>query len=139
MLNHEAEAPTCRRILEQAKALQTVICVSPIVQVEVIRPRGASLPLAKEQRDKVRAFFENDYVQWRVVDRKIANDAQLLCWDYSLHPRDAIHLAVALDLECDFLETSDDDLLRLDQRIRSTSLRICRPGAFDNPDLFDRQ
>ena len=139
MLNRETEAPTCKRILEQAKALQTEICVSPIVQVEVIRPKRAPRPLAKEQRDKVRAFFENDYIRWRIVDRKIANDAQLLCWDYSLRPRDAIHLAVALDLECDFLETSDSDLLKLDQRIPSTSLRICKPGALDPPDLFDQQ
>ena len=137
VLNREADAPTCRRILEQAQAFETEICVSPIVQVEVIRPKGTSLPLANEQRDKVRAFFENDYVRWRIIDRKIANDAQLLCWDYSLHPRDAIHLAVALDLECDLLETSDSDLLRLDQKIPSTSLRICKPGALGQADLFD--
>lgn len=137
LLNDEADAQVCERILEQAKERQTQICVSPIVQVEVIRPRGSATPLAKELRDKVRAFFENDYIRWRIVDRKIANDAQQLCWDYPLHPRDAIHLAVALDLGCDLLETSDSDLLRLDQTIPSTSLRICKPGALGQADLFD--
>jgi len=122
LLNDEAEAPACERILDQAKGRQTEICVSPI---------------AKDLRDKVRAFFENDYVRLRVVDRKIANDAQQLCWDHSLHPRDAIHLAVALDLECDLLETSDSDLLRLDQKIPSTSLRICKPDALGQADLFE--
>ena len=137
LLNDEAAAPTCERILEQAKEGQTEICVSPIVQVEVIRPKGSPLPLAKELRDKVLAFFENDYVRWRIIDRKIANDAQLLCWDHSLHPRDAIHLAVALDLERDLLETADRDLLRLDRTIPSTSLRICQPGALGQADLFN--
>ena len=137
LLNDEAEAPACERILDQAKRGQTEIYVSPIAQVEVIRPKGSPLPLAKDLRDKVRAFFENDYVRWRIIDRKIANDAQLLCWDHSLHPRDAFHLAVALDLECDLLETSDSDLLRLDQKIPSTSLRICKPGALGQADLFD--
>ena len=137
LLNDEPEAATCERTLEEAKQRQTEICVSPIVQLEVIRPKGAPLPLAKGLRDKVRAFFENDYIRLRVVDRKIANDAQELCWDYSLHPRDAIHLAVALDLECHLLETSDSRLLRLDQTIPSTPLRICKPGALGQADLFD--
>ena len=137
LLNDEAEAPACERILDQAKGRQTEICVSPIVQVEVIRPKGSPLPLAKEWREKVRGFFENDFFRWRIIDRKIANDAQLLCWDHSLHPRDAIHLAVALDLKSDLLETADRDLLRLDGAIPSTSLRICQPGTVGQADLFD--
>ena len=137
LLNDEPDAATCERILEEAKERQTEIYVSPIVQLEVIRPKGAPAPLAKGLRDKIRAFFENDYIRLRVVDRKIANDAQELCWDYDLKPRDAIHLAVAIDLKCDLLETSDKHLLRLDTKIPSTSLRICEPGAIGQSDLFD--
>ena len=65
-------------------------------------------------REKVRDFFENTYIKWRMIDRKIANDAQKLCWDHAVHPRDAIHLATAMEQKCDFLETSDRGLLRLD-------------------------
>ena len=137
LLSDEPDASICERIIEEAKERQTEICVSPIVQLEVIRPKGAPRPLPKGMRDKVRAFFENDYIQFRVVDRKIANDAQELCWDYPLHPRDAVHLAVAIASKCDLLETSDDRLLRLDQTIPSTSLRICKPGAIGQSDLFD--
>ena len=89
-----------------------------------------------EQREKIRAFFENDYIKWRTIDRKISNDAEELCWEHSLHPRAALHLAVALDLECDLLETNDRDLLRLDEEIPSNALRICRPRTIGQATLF---
>ena len=120
VLNDESDAQACESILDEARRATTEVCISPLVQVEVVRPKGSSKPLAEELRDKVRAFFENDYIKWRMIDRKISNDAQRLCWDYSVHPRDAIHLAVAIDLSCDLLETADDKLLSLDQKIPST-------------------
>lgn len=136
VLNDEGDAQTCERVLEEARQASTEICISPLVQVEVVRPKGSPIPLAEKLRDKVRGFFGNDYIKWRMIDRKISNDAQRLCWEYAVHPRDAIHLAVAMDLNCDLLETADDKLLNLDHQIQATSLRICRPGALDQPDLF---
>ena len=47
LLNDEPDASICERILEEAKERQTEICVSPIVQLEVIRPKGAPRPLPK--------------------------------------------------------------------------------------------
>ena len=88
-------------------------------------------------REKVRDFFENTYIKWRMIDRKIANDAQKLCWDHAVHPRDAIHLATAMEQKCDFLETSDRGLLRLDGKVPETELRICKPGVLSLRDLFD--
>ena len=136
VLNDEGDAQVCERILEEARQAKTEICISPLVQVEVVRPKGAPIPLAEKLRDKVREFCENDYIKWRMVDRKISNDAQKLCWEHAVHPRDAIHLAVAIDLNCDLLETADDKLLNLDQKLPSTSLRICRPAALGQGDFF---
>ena len=136
VLNDEGDAQACERILEEASRSRTEVCVSPLVQVEVVRPKGSPRPLAEKLRDKVRTFFENDYIKWRMIDRKISNDAQRLCWEHSIHPRDAIHLAVAIDLKCDLLETADGNLLNLDQKIPSTSLRICRPAALGQGALF---
>ena len=138
ILNGEEDAGACERILGAARQGTTEVCVSPLVQVEVVRPKGAPTPLAEALRQKVGAFFENDYIKWRTIDRKISSDAQRLCWDHPIHPRDAIHLAVAIDLDCDLFETADDGLLNLDQRIPHASLRICRPGALDPPDLFSQ-
>ena len=137
ILNGEAEAQTCERILDEAKHDATTIYVSPLVQTEVAKPKGAPSPLAETLREKIRMFFENDYLKWRTIDRKIANDAQKLCWDYAVHPRDAMHLACAMDLQCDLLETTDNGLVQLSGNILGTSLRICRPGALDPSDLFN--
>lgn len=136
ILNGEAAAQTCERILDEAKREATTIYVSPLVQAEVAKPKGASSPLAERLRETIRMFFENDYLKWRNIDREIANAAQALCWDHAVHPRDALHLACAIDLECELLETTDNGLVTLDGKIPGTSLRICRPGALDAPDLF---
>ena len=90
LLNNEEDAPACEYILNEAKRLTTELCISPIVQIEVARP-------------KLEAFAS---------------------------------LAVAVNLECDLLETTDQHLLRLDQNIPSTALRICRPGAIGQATLF---
>ena len=136
ILNGEADAQTCERLLDEAKRDATTICVSPLVQAEVAKPKGAASPLAETSREIIRAFFRNDYLKWRTIDRKIANGAQKLIWDHAVHPRDAIHLACAIDLECDLLETTDNGLVKLDGKIAGVSLRICRPGGLDAPDLF---
>lgn len=71
-----------------------------------------------------------------MIDRSIANESQRLCWDYNLHPRDAIHLAVALDLRCNLLETFDMGLLKWDGRIPPGSLSIQRPRWTGQPPLL---
>ena len=137
LLNDEEGAEDCEKILDDAREEKTQIIVSPLVQVEVIRPRGSSHPIPKADEEKVRAFFENDYIRWRIIDRKIADAARDLCWLYSgVHPRDAIHLAVAIDTKCDFLETSDARLLGLHGKIQNSSLRIVKPKWVGQPELF---
>ena len=135
LLNDEPAAATCERILEEAKERQTEICVSPIVQLEVIRPKGAPRPLAKGLRDKVRAFFENDYIRLRVVDRKIANDAQELCWDYALHStrrhpprrRNRLEVRPAGDLGQAPSEIRQEDFLNVTENLRARYHRPIRP------------
>jgi predicted nucleic acid-binding protein len=42
------------------------------------------------------AFFEHDYIELIDVDRRIGEQANEFCRQYSLYPNDAIHLACAL-------------------------------------------
>lgn len=138
ILNGDEGADDCEKILDEAKEGKTQIIVSPLVQVEVVRPKGAPHPIPKEDEEKVRAFFENDYIKWRIIDRKIADLARGLCWKYGIHPRDAIHLAAAIETKCDLLETTDDRLLRLDGRIKETTMKIVKPKWTGQPDLFEK-
>jgi len=138
ILNDEDNADDCEKILDEAKEGKTELIVSPLVQVEVIRPRGSPHPIPKEDEEKVRAFFENDYLKWRNIDRVIADLAQDLCWEYGLHPRDAIHLGVAIETECDLLETTDGRMLKADGQIKDVKLRIAKPKWVGQLDLYQK-
>lgn len=137
LLNNEEGVEDCEIILNEAKEEKTRIYVSPIVQVEVIRPRSSPRPIPVETRGQIQSFFENDYIKWRIIDRDISNLAQNLCWDYGLHPWDALHLAATLDLQCDLLETYDPDLLKLDGQVPDSSLGIQKPNWRGQAKLFD--
>ncbi|MGE0684372.1 MAG: type II toxin-antitoxin system VapC family toxin [Candidatus Binatia bacterium] len=139
LLNNDEEADDCEKILNDAKEEKTSIIVSPLVQVEVIRPKGSPSPLPKKHEETIRAFFENDYIKWRVLDRRIANLARDLCWQYGLHPRDALHLAAAIDTKCDLLETTDKGLLQRNGKIDETQLKIIKPRWIGQPGLFEKQ
>jgi predicted nucleic acid-binding protein len=86
--------------------------------------------------ETIRAFFENDYIKWRTIDRAIADVAQSLCQTYAVHPRDALHLAVAMEERCDLLETTDPRLLRLDGQ-QGIGVAIQPPKWVGQPKLFD--
>jgi predicted nucleic acid-binding protein len=138
LLNDEQEAEDCEKILNEAKEGKTQLVISPLVQVEVVRPRGSSHPISAEDAEKVRAFFENDYLKWRNIDRVIADLARGLCWQYGVHPRDAIHMAVAIETECDLLETTDKKLLGSDGQIKDTKLKIQKPKWVGQLDLYSK-
>lgn len=137
ILNGEAAAEVCKGIMAAARAGKTKIFVSPIGQLEVIRPKGSPAPLPKEHRDTIRQWFENDYIHWHGIDREAGAMAQQYCWDFDLHPRDAIHLAIAVQIGCDLLETLDKDLLKWDGKLPGVSIRIRRPGQPIPGSIFD--
>ena len=137
ILNREEDAGVCEEILTDARAGKTTIVVSPIAQLEVVRKKGSPAPVPKEQRDTIRQWFENDFIRWEAIDREVCERAQQYCWDLNLHPRDAIHLAVAVEFECDLLETLDSDLLQWDGRIPDVPIRIRKPGRAIPGSIFD--
>jgi len=112
VLNNEQQADRCVSILNEAKNGTLLLVVSPLTMAETVRPRGADAPLPKEIRQQVLAFFENEYIQLINFDREMAYKSLDLCWEYGLHPRDALHLACALTIECDALETLDEGFIK---------------------------
>ena len=110
--NEEPYASTCTQILEEAKKNSVELVISPMTMAETVRPKGQSAPISTEHQDRIADLFENDYMRFRVIDRLIAKRSLDLCWNAGLHPRDALHVAVALEEGCDVLETRDGKLLR---------------------------
>ena len=137
IFNDEERAEECMAVLSLARRKKTLIYLSPLVPVEVVRPKGRPSPLPLSDRERVRAMFDNDYFRWRIMDRHIAEMSQDLCWENGIKPRDAVHVAAALDVGCDLLETFDKDLLKWNGKLRGASLRICRPGDPPAGSLFE--
>lgn len=127
ILNREPGWEVCLRIVNAAKSRKAEICVSPMVYLEVVRPKG-SPRVSAAVLDQAIDWFESDYFHTRIIDRELASQSRRYCTELNLHPRDAVHLACAVDLECDVLETLDKDLLKWDGKVPGSSIRIRRPG-----------
>ena len=110
--NEEPYASTCTKILEEARKNSIELVISPMTMAETVRPRGEPAPLPVEHQERIADLFENDYMRFRIIDRLIAKRSLALCWNAGLHPRDALHVAVALEEGCGVFETRDRKLLR---------------------------
>ena len=102
---------------------------------EVLRLRGRT-PLPKTVRQKVTDFFRNDYISVRNVTRRIAEGARDLVWDSGIKPKDAIHVATALDARLPLMNTFDEDLIKKSAQLGHPPLIIGKPqppvqGEFD--------
>ena len=124
ILNDEHErADTCKAIIDEAKAGDIQLVISPLTMAETVRPKGSSKPLPKDMRETISDFLENDFFVFANFSRQVAMVSLGLCWDFSLHARDAMHLASAIHYECDFLETFDNDLLGLEGTVPGIMIR----------------
>ncbi len=113
ILNGETEEDACKETIHQAKSGEIELYVSPLTMAETVRPRLSPKPTPKEVRDRVVDFFENDYIKVVNIEREVARRSLDFCWDHNLHARDALHVALALECECEIFETLDKTLLAL--------------------------
>ncbi len=118
----------CAGTIARAKAGEVVIITSTLTLAEVLWMRNNPM-IAQDKAATVRKFFRHSYFRMRNVTRAIAESAQELVWNHSIKPKDAIHVATALDAKVPTLETFDADLLKKSGRIGTSNLVIRRPIA----------
>jgi hypothetical protein len=134
LMDDPQKAPHCEGVLQAAADGRIQIVTSALTLTEVIRLKGKPrLPRASE--DKIRAFFEHDWIVVRDVDRFLAEAARELIWTNNLRPKDAIHVATALELKLPQLDTFDKDLHKLSGRLGSPPLTISPPNLPHQPGL----
>jgi len=119
----------CRAVLQGAERGVVEIVVSTISLAEVL----CKNPLAGFDDQKVRDYFDNDYILLVGVDKRVGDRArQLMLAGYpKLKPADAIHVATAALADAEELHTFDDRLLALDgmvDKADGTRLRIRKPA-----------
>jgi hypothetical protein len=96
----------------------------------VIKLKGA-LPIEATAAKQVTDFFEKDYFRFVDATRKITAAARDLIWTHpGLHPKDAVHLASALEFlsrgSLDALHSYDNHFLELEGKL-GLGCRICEP------------
>ena len=115
------------RIFGGAEAGPYPIYTSAATIAEVRRIRNQNEPLSQAETQQIREFFQHSYILTIDVTREIAEKAQELGAEYNLTPIDAIHLATAIQCDCDVLLVWDK---RFSQRFESgpvEGVRVIEP------------
>lgn len=123
-------------IAAAAESGRLIFVASTILLAEVVKLNDASAS-GENQADRIRDFFDNDYIVMKDVTREIALAAADVQRKYPLKPNDAIHVATALRWECECLQTYDGEnrnkikkLISCDGKISlfgRPPLKICTP------------
>jgi predicted nucleic acid-binding protein len=126
----EDRGAMCRPVLEAAERGIVEIIVSAIALVEVLARNRAS----GVEDQKIRDFFDNEYILLVNVDKHLGDFARrlMLAGHPGLKPPDAIHLATACVANADEFHTFDDRLLALSGAIDKsdgTRLVIKKPAV----------
>jgi hypothetical protein len=122
LFNDEPGADDVQHFLDEAENEEVVFIVSSIVPVEVLKMKGQR-PIGQKDQAKIREFFQKDYFRWVDLSKKVGEIAQDLIWNHNLWPKDAIHLASAIEFETlsklklDAIHSYDGDFLGLNGKL----------------------
>ena len=126
--NESDKVDECISVIKAAQDGDVIIVTSALTFIEVVKLEKGQPKLPKESEEKIRAFFRHDWIYIYDVDRKIGESARELIWQYeSLKPKDATHVATAMRAKVDVLDTFDDYLIKLSEKIGDPPLVIKRP------------
>ncbi len=117
----------CRAVIRAAEAGKTLLITSALTVTEVLWLRGGPR-IAAANAEKVQRFFGHGYIVVNDLDRRIAEAAQRLVWHHDIKPKDAIHVASAIDAGVDRMETFDADLIKKSGSVGELPLDIGRPN-----------
>lgn len=124
-------------MMRAARLRALEIVTSAFTITEVLHPKNGPR-LAPELRAQIKRFFHHSGILLVNVDRRLAENAQEYYWDHNVAPKDAIHVASAVEGGCTVLETYDGGLIKLDGKIPGPGgepLTIRQPLPFPVPVL----
>lgn len=125
----------CAGTINRAKNGEVLIITSALTIVEVLWRRGGPR-LPEDKAEILNRFFRRSYIRVRNVTRLVAEAAQSVVWNHGIMPKDAVHVATALDAQAIALETFDKELLKKSGIIGSPELIIRTPIPPKQSDLF---
>lgn len=117
----------CRAVIRAAEEGKTIIVTSALTIAEVLWLRGHPR-ISADAAEKVERFFDHEYIVVNDLDRHLAEEARKLVWSHNIRPKDAIHVATAIDATVDRMETFDGDLIKQSGSVGDPPLDIGRPN-----------
>lgn len=121
------KADECRAVIRAAEEGKTQLVTSALTVAEVLWLRGEPR-IPAESAEKVQRFFEHEYIVVNDLDRRLAEHAQRLVWHQDIKPKDAVHVATAIDAGVDRMETFDEGLIKKSGTVGDPPLEIGRPN-----------
>ena len=100
-----------KRIWAEAETGKFQIVTSALTIAEVLRLREQPR-LTSVEEQAIRGFFEAPHLILVDLDRLVAERAREIVWRFNVTPKDAVHVASALQAGCDVMHTNDDKLLK---------------------------
>ena len=125
--NESDKVDECRGVIQGCESGQLKLVTSTLTLAEVLYLKNKQ-KIPKQESQLIRDFFEHRYIILIALDRRIAEKAQEIFWDYDIKPKDAIHVASALFAGIKILETFDPEFLVLDGKIGTPPIQIKRPS-----------
>lgn len=122
-LKNEATAQQCEGLFDSAEKGNITLVTSSLTLTEVIKVKS-NIIIPQADQEKLKKFFLNKYILIANFERKIAENARDLIWQYShLNPKDAGHLATALHLNVPTLYSFDEHFLKLNGKIPNMEIK----------------
>lgn len=117
----------CAGVIQKAQDGQLFIATSTLTIAEVLKLKGKPR-LPSDREAELTAFFQNEWIILRDLTPPIAHEARKLVWYENIDPKDAIHVATALDAKLLRMDTFDTNLHKKDAKLGGNPpLRIGRP------------
>lgn len=109
----EGRFQRCKAVLEAAEKGKVRIITSTLSFSEVVYVNGKQ-QLTEEIEERLRAFFEHEYIVPVDLNRSVSEYARELLWRHThLRPYDANHLSTACHAGCTIVDAFDNDFIKL--------------------------
>ena len=97
--------------LNKAKNGELLIVTSALTLAEVVKING-SLRLPPSEREKLRTLFDEPYIEKIAITPVTGELARELVWDHNIDPKDALHVAAAIERRVPVFHCYDGSLRR---------------------------